>query len=183
MLLESLPLFPNGLFAWVFVLVLGTLLSWASLIDGKTLRIPNRLTLTLLSLGIFASALRLGWLGNLGAVRRVGLWPVTGPWSGAVGGLVFTVAGVLVGFGLLFLCWRLGTCQGGDVKLTAAVGAWLGPEGILLALAGTVLAVLLLRGIQVLGARWLNRARPARLAYAPALTLSVMVLLTWGVLV
>jgi Flp pilus assembly protein protease CpaA len=38
----------------------------------------------------------------------------------------------------------LGTCRGGDVKLFAAVGAWVGPMVTIYLLAGTIVAVVLL---------------------------------------
>jgi Flp pilus assembly protein protease CpaA len=61
---------------------------------------------------------------------------------GALDGLLFALTGFLVGFGLFFVMWVLGACGGGDVKLFAAVGAWVGSHLALCVLAGTVLVVL-----------------------------------------
>ncbi|MCH7768764.1 MAG: prepilin peptidase [Nitrospinae bacterium] len=76
----------------------------------------------------------------------------------AVGGLVFHLAttglpglkssalGLSVGLGVLLVPYMLGGMGGGDVKLLAGLGAWLGPKNILIAtvysgLAGGVLAL------------------------------------------
>ena len=42
-------------------------------------------------------------------------------------GLVLSVIGMLLGFGVLILFFLLGGYGGGDVKLLAAIGAWLAP--------------------------------------------------------
>jgi prepilin peptidase CpaA len=52
--------------------------------------------------------------------------------------------GCLTGFGLFLVMFVLGTCRGGDVKLFAAVGAWVGPSLSVLLLAGTIVAVVLI---------------------------------------
>lgn len=61
-------------------------------------------------------------------------------------GAKMSALGLVVGLGLLFIPWMLGGIGGGDVKLLAALGAWLGPKGILFAtlyggLAGGVIAL------------------------------------------
>jgi prepilin peptidase CpaA len=48
--------------------------------------------------------------------------------TGGLHGLSLSVIGMLCGFGVLFLFYLLGGYGGGDVKLLAAIGAWLGPE-------------------------------------------------------
>lgn len=63
-----------------------------------------------------------------------------------VAGLEMSGLGLLVGLGLLFIPFVLGGLGGGDVKLLAALGAWLGPKGIVFAtlysgIAGGVLAL------------------------------------------
>jgi prepilin peptidase CpaA len=42
-----------------------------------------------------------------------------------------SILGFLVGFALTFILFALRAVQGGDVKLLAGVGAWLGPVGAL----------------------------------------------------
>jgi prepilin peptidase CpaA len=91
--------------------------------DFRGLRIPNWLTYS----GLIAAL-----------VVRIGL----GGWPELRGGL----AGMLFAGGIFFLLFLLGGMGGGDVKLMAAVGAWVGfaQVGILLimsAIAGGLLAV------------------------------------------
>ena len=64
-------------------------------------------------------------------------------------GLLFTLAGVAVAFAIMFGMWVLGVCGGGDVKLYAAVGAWVGPWNILpvLILAACCLAIVGFGGV------------------------------------
>jgi prepilin peptidase CpaA len=64
------------------------------------------------------------------------------------GGLVSAVAGWAVGLAIFFVPFALGGLGGGDVKLLAALGAWLGPrEALWIALyagiAGGVMAVVI----------------------------------------
>jgi prepilin peptidase CpaA len=80
------------------------LLTIAATIDLRARRIPNWLTLMLALTGLMQS-----------------LTPVaTTPFLSAVGGL-------LLGFTLTVLLFALGALGGGDVKLLAGCGAWLGP--------------------------------------------------------
>jgi prepilin peptidase CpaA len=63
-------------------------------------------------------------------------------------GLVASLAGFAVGLSLLLLPWLLGGGGMGDVKMLAALGAWLGPVGILVAFGlGSVLAAFGMIGV------------------------------------
>lgn len=103
------------------------LLGWAALSDGRTLTIPNRLSLAV-------------------ALLYVTRLPVIGAEAWLVG-LGLGLSGLLLGF----VAFERGVIGGGDAKLIAAVLPWAGLEnaaGMLLvtALAGGVLATgLLLR--------------------------------------
>ena len=93
-------------------------------IDLRVRRVPNALTLTLATAGV---ALAATGLGRLGVAAAVAGW-----WAG----LAIMLPGYL-----------LGATGAGDVKLMAAVGAFVGPEGALwaflyTAIAGGVIALL-----------------------------------------
>jgi prepilin peptidase CpaA len=95
----------------------------ACVTDLRTRRIPNALT--------------------FGAAAAALLFHATAP-TGA--GVVSAATGWLIGAAVMFLPFALRGLGGGDVKLLAALGAWLGPENALwLALytgmAGGVLAI------------------------------------------
>lgn len=80
----------------------------AAIVDVRKRRIPNMLTLVLAGAGLALSFTRLG---------------LVGPWS--------ALAGLGVGFGLTLALFILGALGGGDVKLLAGVGAWIGPWPVL----------------------------------------------------
>jgi prepilin peptidase CpaA len=142
------PFFPGPVFGWAFVVVLTGLVLAAAWTDLRTMLIPKRLTLTLLPLGLLFNVARGTWLGAQGGPA----WAL-GPHGGAVGaldGAMFSLTGFLVGFALFFLMWLLGACGGGDVKLFAALGAWVGAYLALWVLAGTVVVVTLVAGFRLL---------------------------------
>ncbi len=102
----------------------------AGIIDLREFRVPNLLTLPLLVCGIVYHT-------------TVGGFPA----------LQSSLLGALFGFGILFGLYLLGAMGAGDVKLMAAVGAWLGVPSTLyvfaVAAAATALyslVVLSLRG-------------------------------------
>jgi prepilin peptidase CpaA len=83
--------------------LLGLLLA-AAVIDVRQRRIPNWLTLGLILSGLARAAALSGWAG-----------------------LAHAVAGVFAGAAVPFILFALGALGGGDVKLLAGIGAWLGP--------------------------------------------------------
>jgi len=104
--------------------VLIAALGWAVVTDLRWRRISNRLTYPLIALGLLANG-------------------ASGGWSG----LSSSLAGALLGFGLLILPCALGGMGIGDLKLMVALGALKGPEFVLLTavyggIAGGMLAVL-----------------------------------------
>jgi len=109
------------------VLIPATL--YASWVDYSQKRVPNWLNASLAAAGLITQAVFGGWSG-LG--------------TGALG--------LLVGFGLLILPWAFHGMGAGDVKLMAAIGAWLGPWLTLVSfavgalLAGVVAVVMIVAG-------------------------------------
>jgi len=126
----------------------------ATITDLRSRRIPNWLVLPFLAAGIVVSPWRSDWDG-----ARKGLWLPTNwasfqqcVWPGTSHGFSWhglgqSFAGAGLGFllfGILFLKFGMGA---GDVKLAAAIGAWIGPQQLLFALFFTSLA----GGMLVLG--------------------------------
>src|SRR5215208_209386 len=95
----------------------GTFLTLACLSDLRTRRIPNVLTIS----------------AALGALL---FHLVTGGWSAAGG----SVAGLFLGALLFFPMFALRGMGAGDVKLLAAVGAWLGPGQVAIVALATSIA-------------------------------------------
>lgn len=93
------------------------LLLMAVRFDVARRRIPNLLTFSGLLLGISLQAWHLG-----------------------LDGLLQGFSGAGVGFGIFLLLYILGSMGAGDVKLMAAVGAFLGPNGAFWAAALTMIA-------------------------------------------
>ena len=75
----------------------------ATITDVRTLKVHNLLTLPLLACGLIYH-----WM------------------SGGLDGLTMAFAGAAWGFALLLVPYMLGGMGAGDVKLIAAIGAWLG---------------------------------------------------------
>ena len=96
----------------------------ASFTDLRSRIIPNWLVLPFLAAGIAASGWIDGWQGLGRSAEGLGM-------------------GLLI-YGVLF--W-MGSMGAGDVKLAAAIGAWIGPSQLFFALFVTALA----GGIMVLG--------------------------------
>jgi len=101
-------------FAWWPTVVV---LAVATFTDLRSRRIPNWLVLPFLVAGIGVSAWQQGWHGVGQSFAGLGL-------------------GLLI-YGFLF--W-MGGMGAGDVKLCAAIGAWIGPDQLFLALIVTGLA-------------------------------------------
>ncbi|MCD0462702.1 A24 family peptidase [Roseiconus lacunae] len=100
----------------VSILAMIALTSIATYVDLKERRIPNALTVS----------------AALGGVA----W---GAYSGGLAGLLASIGGFAVGFGILLALWLIGGGGGGDVKLMGAVGAWLGPLPTLIVFLGSTL--------------------------------------------
>jgi prepilin peptidase CpaA len=156
----------------------------AALWDVRTGRIPNVLT--------------------FGAAAAGLVWSVA---IGGFDGLGTSLLGSLVGLALFFPLFALGGMGGGDVKLLAAIGAWLGPLGAVYtalwgSLAGGVLALAVgvsqgylreaLRNVLAMLAVWrtvgpsavagmtLTESRAPRIAYAVPIGIGAIAALWLG---
>jgi prepilin peptidase CpaA len=99
------------------------LLAFAGMTDFRARRIPNWLCGALAAAGLIASCLDGSRVGPAGASL-----------------------GLLLGLAIMLPQFALNALRGGDVKLMAAIGAWVGPTAILLifvvqALVGMVMVV------------------------------------------
>jgi prepilin peptidase CpaA len=81
--------------------LLSAVLVVAALIDGWKLKVPNWITLPMIVAGWVYSTAVFGWTG-----------------------LAWSLAGTVVGLGLLLPAYAIGGMGAGDVKLLAGVGAW-----------------------------------------------------------
>jgi len=134
-------------------ILIAVLLGCAATFDDLRRRaIANRITLAGLSTGLVYHAAGRG-----------------------LAGLAWSAAGAAVGFAVFLIFYLLGGMGAGDLKLSAAFGALLGPSRILLA------ALLSAPIGAVLAAAYLACNRRARaIPYAPALTLGAWLALLGG---
>ncbi len=115
-------------------------------------------------------------------------------------GCFVSLAGLAVGLGLLFIPAALGGSGMGDVKLLAALGAWLGPKLVLAAFVLSALSAALLaaavltyfactRGVSKTQAKFLHAGQPVRkpgqrgparvVPFAVPVALSTWAVLSW----
>lgn len=134
------PFFPDIAFGWAFVGVLLAMLFVAAWIDYRTTRIPKLLSISMAATGLIANVIRGCWMGEIGLetwyLRSGSLW------LGGLDGLMFAIVGLTFAFFLYFGMYVLGTCGGGDIKLAAALGAWIGWRYILYFLLVSVVVLL-----------------------------------------
>ncbi len=183
--------FSDPLFGWLFLAGLSALLATASYTDQRFMKVPKWLSLPALGLGLLISMLRGGLLAaNGSAVWILGVGSVT---TGVLDGLLFALAGFTVGFVLFFGMWLMGVCGGGDVKLFAALGAWIGPALTIFVLAGSlivlwivVLAVMigrLLKGrsLAIRGGQSITgKKSPIVIRYSLIATIAAIPILLWA---
>jgi len=90
------------------ILFASTYLAIISIIDARSSKIPNKITISFFILALTYNIIFSGW-----------------------GGLGFALAGTASGLGLLLPIFLLGGMGAGDVKALAALGALMGPKDIL----------------------------------------------------
>ena len=87
----------------VLLLCVGVFTLVAAISDLRIRKIPNKMTVPMCVAGI---------------VYQIGFYGIDGLWA--------SLLGFATGFGILFVLWMIATAGGGDVKLMAALGTWLG---------------------------------------------------------
>lgn len=106
----------------VLILAAGLFTAAAAAWDTRTRRIPNFLTLPMFGAG---------WVFQVVMSLMYG-------WNHLADGFM----GFLVGFGILFVLWYVGSGGAGDVKLMGALSVWLGFRLTLYVMFVSILAVL-----------------------------------------
>lgn len=137
----TLLTFPGPAYAWAFVATLIALLATAAVLDLKSAIIPKQLSLAMLLLGLVANVARAATLAGMAHSQSE---TAPGVLGGAFSGLLFSLGGFAFGFAAFFILWVLGAAGGGDVKLFAALGAWVGWKLSLFVLLGTLVVVALI---------------------------------------
>jgi prepilin peptidase CpaA len=102
--------------------------------DARSRKIPNRLTLSALGMGLLTRAAIEGWCGFGSAITAA-----------------------LVGGGVFYLFFLAGGLGGGDVKLMSAVGAWAGFSQVVPVLVASAIAGGFLAAYYLVAARGLGR--------------------------
>jgi prepilin peptidase CpaA len=141
--------YPDPIFGWTFYAVLLGFLAVATYTDVKSLVIPKTLTLPMLGAGLVFSIIRGAWMGGVIQANESSLWvsPILhaqSPVLGALDGLLWGLAGFLSALVVFVILWRVRLMRGGDVKLVAALGAWVGPINVGLIVLGTIPILLVL---------------------------------------
>jgi len=99
----------------------------------------------MLALGILVSIVRGIWMGaKLEGTDDTVFWFFSSAQWGWLDGFLCSLMGFLLGFAVGFVMWILGLQGGGDVKLTAALGAWVGPMQLMLLIFGATVVLVLL---------------------------------------
>ena len=124
------------------VVILIVVLLMAVVTDLHSSRIPNWLTFSAMGFALAGHA-----------------------WLNGVDGLLFSLAGLGTGLGLFFFFYLAGGIGAGDVKLLAAIGAFVGVYGVL----SCAWLAMIIGGIYAIGAmcyQWGLAATGQRLIYA-----------------
>ena len=124
------------------VVILIVVLLMAVVTDLHSSRIPNWLTFSAMGFALAEHA-----------------------WLNSVDGLLFSLAGLGTGLGLFFLFYLAGGIGAGDVKLMAAIGAFVGVHGVL----SCAWLAMIIGGVYAIGAmcyQWGLAATGQRLVYA-----------------
>jgi prepilin peptidase CpaA len=114
-------------FGIAFVVLIVVFTAMGAFFDWRWRKLPNALTVPWGVAGVLFTVVH--------GIAQASL-------AGAGKGLLFSLGGFAVGFGILWVLWLVGGGGGGDVKFVGALGAWLGFWGTLYVLvASSLIAV------------------------------------------
>lgn len=123
------------------------------------------MTLVVLLVTAVGTDIRFSRIPNWLTFPSMGVALAMHTWLNGIHGALFSLAGLGAGFGILLLFYIAGGIGAGDVKLMAAIGAMVGPHGVL----SVALLSALAGGLYALGAmgyQWGLAATGQRLVYA-----------------
>lgn len=183
--------FPNVAFGWSFLVLLIGFLAAATYMDLRLAVIPKTISVTALPVGLVLNVIRCAWLGANGMATWH--WKDAGSGLGALDGMLFALEGFLFGFIFYTLLWLLGVAGGGDVKLCAAIGAWVGITWTLWVIIVSIVIVLALVLVQgaysisrgsLRGLRKPTRMSPSKrarrlLTFSTPLCIATLLVLGW----
>jgi prepilin peptidase CpaA len=98
-------------------IVLGSILVVAAIIDIRIQKIPNIFTFPAMVLGLTYHSVANGWSG-----------------------FIFSSEGLAIGIAIFLIPYMMGGMGAGDAKLMGAVGAMIGPKGVVIACLFTAIA-------------------------------------------
>ena len=92
------------------IIVLSSILIVAAIIDIRIQKIPNILTFPTMIVGLTYHSVANGWSG-----------------------LIFSSEGLIIGIAIFLIPYLMGGMGAGDAKLMGAIGAMIGPKGVVIA--------------------------------------------------
>ena len=131
------------------IILLSSILVIAATIDLRVQKIPNLLTFPTMILGLIYYSITTGW-----------------------NGLLFSIEGLALGIAIFIIPYLMGGMGAGDAKLMGAIGAIIGPKGVLLASLFTAIA----GGIYALTILLLNHKYSKSFIVRNAMTLKTLAL-------
>lgn len=169
--------FPDPAFGAIFYGLLIACCLALVVSDLKTQRLPNYLTMLMLLLGVVMNLIRSIWLGVLGEPGRY--FGGTGVFAGIMESCSFSFTGLALAVALFTVLWQLKKCGAGDVKLMAALGAWVGPYWFLFLFAGTIVMVIPILLLWWTYAFAMKKNPGLKLSFALPAALSTALLMLW----
>jgi prepilin peptidase CpaA len=131
------------------IILLSSILVIAATIDLRVQKIPNLLTFPTMILGLIYYSITTGW-----------------------NGLLFSIEGLALGIAIFIIPYLMGGMGAGDAKLMGAIGAIIGPKGVLLASLFTAIV----GGIYALTILLLNHKYSKSFIVRNAMTLKTLAL-------